>query len=141
MDQELDIFLSLAQSDLETRGVGRSDEFETELRKLLLENGRRFIEALFNGKKLLVPEDERLPGEKRMGIQSRTVITIFRAIRISRKGYHTTRDNRPAAILSTTLCSSWRASRPPPPSWWDDAPATIRSRKRVKTSWSSRASM
>ena len=88
MDRELDTFLSLAQSDLETRGVGRSDEFETELRKLLLENGRRFIEALFNGKKLLVPEDERLPGEKRMGIQPRTAMTIFGAIRISRKGYH-----------------------------------------------------
>jgi len=93
MDLELDAFLALAESDLETQGVGRSDEFETGLRKLLLENGRRFAEVLFNSKKLSVPGDERLPGEKRMGRQPRTVLTVFGPIRISRNGYHNPKES------------------------------------------------
>ena len=39
MDTELDTFLSLAESNLKTGRVGRGDELETGLRKLLLENG------------------------------------------------------------------------------------------------------
>jgi len=93
MDRELDSFLSLAESNLETLGAGRSDELEAGLRKLLLENGARFVELLFNGENLLVPADERLPGEKRMGKQPRTVLTIFGSILISRNGYHNPRQS------------------------------------------------
>ncbi len=88
MNSELDGFLSLAESDLKTKGVGRSDEFETGLRALLLENGRRFMELLFNEKELVVPNGERLLGEKNMGRSSHNVLTIFGSIRLSRVGYY-----------------------------------------------------
>ena len=88
MNSELDGFLSLAESDLKTNGVGRSDGFETGLRALLLENGRRFTELLFNDKDLIVPNGERLPGEKNMGRSSHNVLSIFGSIRLSRIGYY-----------------------------------------------------
>jgi len=88
MNSELDCFLSLAESDLKTKGVGRSDEFETELRALLLENGRRLTELLFNGKDLVIPNGERLPGEKSMGKQPHNVMSIFGSIALSRTGYY-----------------------------------------------------
>jgi len=88
MNRELDDFLSLAESNLENLGVGRSDVLETELRKLLLEGGARFIELFFNKENLLVPGDERRSGEKRMGKPPRTVLTVFGAIRVFRNGYH-----------------------------------------------------
>jgi hypothetical protein len=93
MDTELDTFLSLAESNLKTGRVGRSDELETGLRKLLLENGARFIELLFNSEDLLVPGDERLCGEKRMGKPPRTVLTVFGPIRLLRNGYYNPKES------------------------------------------------
>ncbi len=88
MNSELDAFLSLTESDLKTKGVGRSDEFETELRSILLENGRRFTELIFNEKDLLIPNGERLQGEKNIGRKPINVMSIFGTIRLSRTGYY-----------------------------------------------------
>ena len=89
MNGELDAFLSLAQSDMRIEGMGRSDEVETGLKAILVENGARLIEVLLNDPLAQVPEDERRPGEKRMGLQSRTIQTLFGAIKLERNGYYT----------------------------------------------------
>lgn len=88
MDAELDAFLSLAQSNMRAGDAGRSDDLETGLRAILLENGARFIELLLNDPLAQIPGDARRDGEKRMGRQTRTVQTVFGPIRLGRNGYY-----------------------------------------------------
>ena len=69
-------------------GLGNLEWIEVGLRTALHADATRMLELLLNDPQLKVADDEKRPGEKRMGAQSKEVQCLFGKLRLCRNYYY-----------------------------------------------------
>ena len=84
-------------------GLGNLEWIEVGLRSALHADATRMLEGLLNDPQLKVAGDEKCPGEKRMGAQSKEVQCLFGKLRLRRNYYYDAQRGRGRYPLDEAL--------------------------------------